>query len=108
MISKVKKMIFVMLLGVTVINLPLKVKAATYRYTNQQVTAYVSEAGNKTADGSNPSAGTVAVHPKAYSVPNNALDPVLPFGTVLVTDVNITIPYQNKVTDHFYVEDTGE
>ncbi len=63
----------------------------TTRHVNQDITAYVSEAGKPTASGSLPESLDVAVHPENYYV-NDWNHPVLPFGTVIITDKSILKP----------------
>ncbi|WP_282804175.1 hypothetical protein [Clostridium tetani] len=87
---------------------PVTVKASTVYQTNQTVTGYTGS--GTTAWGLTPKIGYVAVHPKLptrYANDKRALDPIIPFGTV-VNIMNDPIPTPNGSKSMFIVADTGD
>jgi 3D (Asp-Asp-Asp) domain-containing protein len=70
-------------------------------YTNQDVTAYVSTPGVKTASGATPQALYVAVHKNASG------GPIFPFGTLIMTSRPLVINRFGQQYSVFNVQDTG-
>ncbi|MUT68858.1 hypothetical protein [Paenibacillus sp. NEAU-GSW1] len=83
-------------------------EAATYNYTNQDVTSYVSLVGKKTFHGTTPTQYyTAAVHPVTCGKATSGT--ILPYGTQIYTDQELSAPGSEEgYLDGFLVEDMGD
>lgn len=84
-------------------------KADVFYELSQTVTGYTGS--GYTASGKTPKIGYVAVHPKEpirYPGDLRALNPVIPFGTMITILNNNPIPTPTGPRSIFYVEDTGD
>lgn len=112
-----KKLAFGSLIGLGVLILPSMALADSnsaspnilpgfHQYNNENSTAYVANPGDVGASGKTVAMGDVAVHYQN----NDALDPVIPFGTQLnmITPVRMVGADTNSSSiSTFYVQDTG-
>ncbi|KRU25952.1 hypothetical protein VT91_12160 [Clostridium sporogenes] len=83
----------------------LKVQAAEYRYTNQDVTAYTAPWSAKTASGAKVNYCYVAVHPRTWGKP---LQPIFPFGAYITPDSPIYFSPLGVNWRTLQVKDTGD
>lgn len=103
-----KKFSKLLALGMVLISSVNVFGATTEHYTSRQnVTAYIEPDGNRGSGGSILRIGDVAVHPAEWGK-DQALNPIFPYGTMVITrDEPIQHPTRGALTT-FYVRDTGD